>query len=107
MEAQRLVDRRRQLADVDSAGLGQVALSDTAGERLRLVPYLQCEGDAGLDVMALRRRGRAGPILQRRDRLGLGHAFDAHEPVDAVAVLAAGMAVEMIGVDAAARLPVF
>src|SRR5262245_27039756 len=106
MEAQHVVDRRRQLANIDAAGVGEVALAYAAGERRSCVPNFQCEGDARGDVLLLRARSWTGPSLQCSDGLGAGHVLDSHEPIDAITVGAAGVAMEMIRIDAAGRVRV-
>ena len=54
--------------------------------------------------MLLLRGCRTGPVLERGDGLGPGHALDPREPVDAIAAFAAAEAMEVIGVDLAAGL---
>ena len=103
MKTERVLDRARQFADVDATGLGQVGLPDSAGERLRGEPDVLRQGTARRNVLFLIDWCRTGPVLQRGDRLGLGHALDPHQPVHAAAVFAAAEAMPMVRVDLAAR----
>src|SRR5262249_30986806 len=106
VKAQCLMDRWRQIADIDLTGLGQVALADRARERLRCVPDLQRKVDAVCDVVLLLCRRWARPVLQRGDGLGAGHTFNTYEPIDAVAALATAEAMPMVRINLAARLRV-
>ena len=93
VKAQGIVDCRRQFADIDAAGLGEIALANGAGEWLRCVPDRQREVDLFLGVLLQVRCHRAGPVLQCGEGLVSGHAFDLHEPIEPAAACTAGMAV--------------
>src|SRR6516225_8266040 len=95
MEAESVMDRGRQLADVDPAGFDQIALANGAGDRLRGEPdFLRERGARGV-VLLLFGRHRAGPVLQGGDRFGPGHALGPHEPVHTTAVLTAAETMPM------------
>src|SRR5262249_25140957 len=96
MKAQRFGDRRRRLADVDLARLSQITFADAAGERLRRVPDAEHEFELLRGALFELHRCRAGPVLQRGNGLGLGHAFDPREPTETVAMRAAAEAMIMV-----------
>jgi len=63
VKAQRFVDGRRQLADVDAARLRQVALTDAAGKRQCRVPDAEREVELVLSPVHLLRRRWAAPVV--------------------------------------------
>ena len=88
------------LADVDAAGLGEVALGESAGDRHVPAPTARARGRASPPGRPPGAEAhRAVPVADERDRLLSRHAFAAGEPVDPVAMIAAAEAMEVVGVE--------
>jgi len=101
VKAQHTLDRGRQFAHVDTAGFGEITLADGASERLRRVPDVAEEVALFVLALLLLLRRRGVPGVERVQSFGTGHVFDPHEPIDPVTMRAAGVAVIVIGIDAA------
>ena len=100
VEAQAVGDLGGEPVDRDLAGLGEVALGQRAGDRLAAVPQRQGALAVGrLLVVDRSDPALAVPLEDQLDRLGPGHALGLGQPVDASAVSATAVAVEMIGVE--------
>src|SRR5262245_62607948 len=98
MEAEAVGDVRRQAAEIDAAGLTQIALGDGARDRHRLLPMRESVFDLFPAVRRLNATAVSGPVGDDVQRLALGQAFGLHKPVRAVATGAATKAIEMVGV---------
>src|SRR5262249_20488151 len=104
VKAQCVVDRGRQLGRVDAARLRQIAFADGAVQRQCCTPDAEHEFEPLIGALLQLCCNRAAPLVQRIHGSRLGHAFDFHEPIEAVAVRAATVTVVMIGIDAARRV---
>src|SRR5215467_11512912 len=92
VEAQRVVDRRRQLADLDATGLGQIAFANGAVERPCCAPDAEHEVELLVGGLFQLRCYRTRPVLQCGDGFVPSHTLDTGEPIDAIAALAAAVA---------------
>src|SRR5262249_39557771 len=99
MEAEAVGDVRRQAADIDPAGSTQIALSDGARDRHRLLPMRESVFDLFAAVCRRNATAVSGPVGDDVQRLALGQSVSLHQPVDAVAARTAAEAVEAIGVQ--------
>src|SRR5262249_34427416 len=99
MEAQHLIDVRWQGGNVD-APPREIAGGEGSGDRPRLLPQPQ-RIDQVPRIIPWRawRRDRTVPVVERGDGFIVIEPFDLHQPVDPVAMRAAGKAVEVIVIE--------